>query len=69
MGVETFHALKSLLTEKGLSTAIGDEGGFAPDLRSSEEALVLILEAVVSWLLYTSPSPRDLTRVLMPSFA
>ncbi|AZR42621.1 MULTISPECIES: phosphopyruvate hydratase [Marinobacter] len=47
MGVETFHALKSLLTEKGLSTAIGDEGGFAPDLRSSEEALDLILEAVV----------------------
>ena len=47
MGVETFHALKSLLTEKGLSTAIGDEGGFAPDLRSSDEALDLILEAVV----------------------
>lgn len=47
MGVETFHALKSLLTEKGFSTAIGDEGGFAPDLRSSEEALDLILEAVV----------------------
>ena len=47
MGVETFHALKSLVTEKGLSTAIGDEGGFAPDLRSSEEALDLILEAVV----------------------
>jgi len=47
MGVETFHALKSLLTEKGLSTAIGDEGGFAPDLRSSEEALDLVLEAVV----------------------
>ena len=47
MGVETFHALTSLLTEKGLSTAIGDEGGFAPDLRSSEEALDLVLEAVV----------------------
>ncbi len=47
MGVETFHALKSLLGKKGLSTAVGDEGGFAPDLRSSEEALDLILEAVV----------------------
>lgn len=47
MGVETFHALKSLLRKKGLSTTIGDEGGFAPNLRSSEEALDLILEAVV----------------------
>jgi len=47
MGVEIFHALKSLLKKNGLSTAIGDEGGFAPDLRSSEEALDLILEAVV----------------------
>ncbi|TGN42011.1 phosphopyruvate hydratase [Marinobacter confluentis] len=46
MGVETFHALKALLRQKGLSTAIGDEGGFAPDLGSSEEALELILEAV-----------------------
>lgn len=47
MGVEVFHALKSLLKKKGLSTTIGDEGGFAPNLRSSEEALDLILEAVV----------------------
>lgn len=47
MGVEIFHALKSLLKKHGLSTAIGDEGGFAPNLRSSEEALDLILEAVV----------------------
>ncbi|MDX1456754.1 MAG: phosphopyruvate hydratase [Marinobacter sp.] len=47
MGAETFHALKSLLRKRGLSTAIGDEGGFAPDLRSSEEVLDLILEAVV----------------------
>lgn len=46
MGVETFHALKSLLRKNGLSTAVGDEGGFAPDLRSSEEALDLILAAV-----------------------
>ncbi|WP_417521170.1 phosphopyruvate hydratase [Marinobacter sp.] len=46
MGVETFHSLKSLLKQKGLSTSVGDEGGFAPNLRSSEEALDLILDAV-----------------------
>lgn len=47
MGVEIFHALKSLLKKHSLSTTIGDEGGFAPNLRSSEEALDLILEGVV----------------------
>ncbi|HDZ36790.1 MAG TPA: phosphopyruvate hydratase [Marinobacter sp.] len=46
MGVETFHSLKSLLKKKGLSTSVGDEGGFAPNLSSSEEALDLILEAI-----------------------
>jgi enolase len=46
MGVEVFHALKGILKKKGLSTAVGDEGGFAPDLRSSEEALETILEAI-----------------------
>jgi enolase len=46
MGVEVFHALKHILKKKGLSTAVGDEGGFAPDLRSSEEALETILEAI-----------------------
>ncbi len=45
MGVETFHALKSLLKKKGYSTAVGDEGGFAPNVKSSEEALELILDA------------------------
>ena len=45
MGVETFHALKSLCRERGLSTAVGDEGGVAPDLRSDEEAIELILTA------------------------
>lgn len=45
-GAEIFHALKSVLSAKGLSTAVGDEGGFAPDLPSNEEAMVLILEAV-----------------------
>jgi len=48
MGVETFHALKALLSKRGLSTAVGDEGGFAPNLRSSKEALDLILEAVTA---------------------
>ncbi len=46
MGTETFHHLKSVLGEKGLNTAVGDEGGFAPDLRSNEEAIEVILEAV-----------------------
>jgi enolase len=45
IGAETYHALKALLHERGLSTAIGDEGGFAPDLGSSEEAIEAILEA------------------------
>lgn len=44
--VETYHALKSLLRSKGLSTGIGDEGGFAPDLRSNAEAVELLLEAI-----------------------
>jgi enolase len=46
MGVETFHQLKAVLKGKGLTTAVGDEGGFAPDLRSNEEAIEMILEAV-----------------------
>ena len=45
-GTEVFHALKSVLKGKGLSTAVGDEGGFAPDLRSNAEALDTILEAI-----------------------
>jgi enolase len=45
IGTETYHALKSVLHERGLSTAVGDEGGFAPDLASSEEAIEAILEA------------------------
>ena len=45
-GVEIFHALKSVLKGKGLNTAVGDEGGFAPNLRSNVEALDTILEAV-----------------------
>jgi enolase len=45
-GVETYHSLKALLHKKGLSTAVGDEGGFAPSLKSNEEAVELILEAI-----------------------
>ncbi len=45
-GTEIFHALKKVLKEKGLNTAVGDEGGFAPDLKSNEEALSVIMEAI-----------------------
>jgi enolase len=45
-GTETYHSLKRVLSERGLSTAIGDEGGFAPDLGSNEEALQLLVEAI-----------------------
>jgi enolase len=46
MGTEIFHNLKKVLSSKGLNTAVGDEGGFAPDLASNEEALKVIIEAV-----------------------
>ncbi|MDD2433203.1 MAG: phosphopyruvate hydratase [Clostridia bacterium] len=46
MGAEIFHNLKSVLKEKGYNTAVGDEGGFAPDLQSNEEALEVIVEAI-----------------------
>jgi enolase len=45
-GVEIFHSLKSVLKAKGLNTAVGDEGGFAPDLKSNEQAVETILEAI-----------------------
>ncbi len=47
MGAEIFHALKGVLKSKGYNTAVGDEGGFAPDLKSNEEALEVIMEAIV----------------------
>ncbi len=47
MGIETFHTLKSILKKKGYSTGVGDEGGFAPNLKSNEEALDVIMEAIV----------------------
>jgi enolase len=46
MGVETFHSLKGVLKKRDLNTAVGDEGGFAPDLKSNEEAIEVILEAI-----------------------
>jgi enolase len=47
-GTETYHVLRRVLHDRGLSTAVGDEGGFAPDLASNEEAIVLLLEAIES---------------------
>ncbi|MBK7944290.1 MAG: phosphopyruvate hydratase [Flavobacteriales bacterium] len=46
MGAEVFHALKAVLKKKGLSTNVGDEGGFAPDLPSNEDALKLVMQAI-----------------------
>jgi len=46
MGAEIFHNLKAILKKKGLSTAIGDEGGFAPDLKSNEQAIEFIMESI-----------------------
>jgi enolase len=47
-GAETFHSLKSILKKKGYATSVGDEGGFAPDLKSNEEACEVILEAIAA---------------------
>ena len=46
MGIEVFHSLKKVLKSKGLNTSVGDEGGFAPDLKSNTEALEVIMEAI-----------------------
>ncbi len=48
MGAETFHAMKAHLKKKGYSTAVGDEGGFAPNLRSNEEAIEIVLQGITS---------------------
>jgi enolase len=45
-GAETYHVLRSVLADRGLSTAVGDEGGFAPDLPTNEDAVVLLMEAI-----------------------
>ncbi len=47
MGAETFHTLGKILKEKGYSTGVGDEGGYAPELKSNEEAMEIIMEAIV----------------------
>ena len=46
MGAEVFHTLKGVLKKRGYSTSVGDEGGFAPNLKSNEEALEVVLEAI-----------------------
>ena len=46
MGTEVFHSLKDVLKKRGLSTNVGDEGGFAPNLKSNEDALKVIIEAI-----------------------
>jgi enolase len=48
MGAEVFHSLKKVLQKRGLATSVGDEGGFAPDLKNDEEALTVIIEAIES---------------------
>jgi enolase 1/2/3 len=63
-GVEVFHALKSILKKKGLSTAVGDEGGFAPDIASSREALDLLIGAI-GWAGY-KPG-KDISIALDPA--
>ena len=52
MGTEVFHSLKKVLNSKGYNTAVGDEGGFAPNLSSNEEALAIIVEAIRFYRLY-----------------
>ena len=64
VGAEVFHALKSVLKKRGLATGVGDEGGFAPNLRSNEEAIETILEAVTQ-AGYTAG--RDLFLALDPA--
>jgi enolase len=64
MGAEIFHALKSVLKKRGLATSVGDEGGFAPNLKSNEEALETILEAITQ-AGYTTG--RDLMLALDPA--
>jgi enolase len=64
MGSEVFHALKSVLKKKGYSTSVGDEGGFAPNLRSNEEAIEVILESITKAGYQTS---KDIGLALDPA--
>jgi enolase len=61
MGAEIFHSLKTILSSKGFSTSVGDEGGFAPNLSSNSEALALIEEAVITAGYYLG---KDITLAL-----
>ncbi len=65
MGTETYHALKSVLKAKGLSTSIGDEGGFAPSLASNEQALDVIMEAIEKAVETYGKSERNKYRAVM----
>jgi len=65
MGAEIFHALKSVLSAKGLNTSVGDEGGFAPNLTSNEEALKVIVEAIKK----AGYKPGDEVRIAMDAAA
>ena len=62
MGVEVFHTLKSVLKKRGYSTAVGDEGGFAPNLKSNEEALEVVLEAITQGRLQARRADRHRAR-------
>src|ERR671932_688805 len=64
IGAETFHALRGVLHERGLSTGVGDEGGFAPDLDSSEEAIEAIHEGVGNAILIKVNQIGTLTETL-----
>ena len=64
-GVEVFHALKGILKSKGLSTGVGDEGGFAPDIASAREALDLLVSAIARRRA-TTPA-RDIAIALDPA--
>jgi enolase len=64
MGAEVFHTLKRILQKKGYSTAVGDEGGFAPSLKSNQEAVELILEAISAAGFHTD---RDIALAIDPA--
>ena len=65
LGVEVFHNLKKVLSKKGYNTAVGDEGGFAPNLRSNEEAIEVILQATSQ----AGLTPRNTGQKLLRDFA
>ena len=60
-GVEIFHALKAALKKRGYSTAVGDEGGFAPSCKSNEEAIQIVLEAITA----AGYKPGDQVRIAL----